>query len=141
LVRLRPQELAIVDHPAFQRLGEIYQLGQTHLVYRGATHKRLEHALGAVHVVQLMIDALARNAGPEPPDPDDTIGGWALDSALRAEEVIFCRLGALLHDMGHLPAGHTLEDELGLLRPHDATDRLDLILDRTAWFGSPYSPP
>ncbi|MGH9891446.1 MAG: hypothetical protein ACREA0_05580, partial [bacterium] len=90
--------------------------------------------------VQLMIDGLARNAGPDPPDPDDTIGDWALDCELRDEEVIFCRLGALLHDMGHLPAGHTLEDELGLLRPHDADERLNLILDRTTWFGSSHSP-
>jgi HD superfamily phosphohydrolase len=39
-------------------LGRIYQLGQSHYVYRGATHKRLEHSIGTLHVVQRMSDAL-----------------------------------------------------------------------------------
>jgi HD superfamily phosphohydrolase len=56
------------------------------------------------------------------------------------EEVAFVRLGALLHDLGHLPAGHTLEDELGLLPPHDADERLNLILDRRLWRGVPVEP-
>jgi hypothetical protein len=40
MVRLSRRELEVIDHPAFQRLFEIYQLGQAHLVYRGATHMR-----------------------------------------------------------------------------------------------------
>ena len=59
---LRDEEVSVVDHPAFQRLGRIYQLGQAFLVYRGATHKRLEHVLGALHVVQRMIGAVSRNS-------------------------------------------------------------------------------
>lgn len=135
LVRLRAEEVAVVNHPAFQRLGEIYQLGQTHLVYRSATHKRFEHALGALHVVQLMIDAVQQNSGPEFPDPGDTVGGWSLGRPLNDSEVAFARLGALLHDIGHLAAGHTLEDELGLLGSHDADQRICLILDRKNWRG------
>ena len=42
---LTDEERTIVDHPAFQRLGKIYQLGQSYLVYRGATHKRLSMLL------------------------------------------------------------------------------------------------
>ncbi|WP_437758954.1 hypothetical protein [Sorangium sp. So ce1389] len=139
-VWLRPIEVSIVDHPAFQRLGEIFQLGQTYLVYRGATHKRLEHAMGALHVAQLMMNALERNSGPKIPRPQDTAGAWNLGEKLRPEEVAFTRLGALLHDVGHLPAGHTLEDELGLLHPHDGDERLNLVLDRTSWYGGTHSP-
>ena len=140
LVRLTPSEVQLVNHPAFQRLGSVYQLGQTHLVYRGATHKRLEHCLGTLHVAQLMIDALSRNAGPNPPDPDDRVGEWALGNGLNEVETAFVRLGALLHDVGHLPAGHTFEDELGLLRAHDTEERIDLVLDRTQWYGVEHTP-
>lgn len=131
-VRLTPPEVKIVDHPAFQRLGEIFQLGQTHLVYRGATHQRFEHSLGAVHVAETMISSLARNAS----GTHDPLGGdWQRDRALSREEETFVRLGALLHDIGHLPAGHTLEDELGLFDKHDGEVRLNLILDRPRWHG------
>ena len=41
-VWLHPEEISVVNHPAFQRLGRIYQLGQSYVVFRGATHKRLE---------------------------------------------------------------------------------------------------
>jgi hypothetical protein len=138
LVRLTQAEIALINHPAFQRLGNVLQLGQTHLVYRGATHKRLEHAIGTLYVAGLFVEAIARNGGPEPPDPDDRVGEWALGPQLSEAEERFTRLGALLHDIGHLPAGHTFEDELGLLPPHDAQDRLNLILDNTDWFGVPH---
>src|SRR5947209_19233943 len=57
-----PEELAVIDHPAFQRLSRINQLGQAHLVYRGATHKRIEHVLGVVGVIQNMISAVQTNS-------------------------------------------------------------------------------
>jgi HD superfamily phosphohydrolase len=139
-VRLTPKEVAVVDHPAFQRLGDIFQLGQTYLVYRGATHMRLEHAMGALHVAHLMIEAINNNAGPPHPRPGDAIGMWNLGVKLRSDEIAMTRLGALLHDIGHLPAGHTLEDEMGALPPHDGDARLDLVLDRTEWHGSKHEP-
>ncbi|MBI3747444.1 MAG: HD domain-containing protein [Chloroflexi bacterium] len=140
LVRLTQREVDIVDHPAFQRLGSVYQLGQTYVVYRGATHTRFEHAVGTLHVAQELIDAIKRNSSGVVPDPADTVGAWSLGQRLNEAERAFVRLGALLHDIGHLPAGHTLEDELGLLPPHDADARLDLILDRIQWNGEPYEP-
>lgn len=136
LIRIgKHDELAVVDHPAFQRLGNVYQLGQTYLVYRGATHTRYEHALGTRHVVELMIDALRRNSSNGRPDPDNRDGDWALGERLTEVEKTFTRLGALLHDIGHLPAGHTIEDELGLLGAHDRAERLHLVWDRTRWDG------
>ena len=136
-VRLTEREVAIVDHPAFQRLGDVNQLGQTFLVYRGATHRRHEHALGTLHVVKLMMDALARNAEATPKG-DDLGGDWRRDEALRPAEKAFVRLGALLHDIGHLPAGHTFEDELGLFAKHDTVERLEAILARPAWLDTAY---
>ena len=53
-----PEEIKVINHPAFQRLSRVNQLGQAHLVFRGATHKRIEHVLGAVHVVEQMILAV-----------------------------------------------------------------------------------
>lgn len=120
-VWLYPEEVAVMDHPAFQRLSRIYQLGQTYLVYRGATHKRFEHSLGTVHVIQRMIDALQNT--------HDKALHQKLPTAamLTVSEQRFVRLGALLHDIGHLPAGHTIEDELCLAGKHDHDERLDGI--------------
>lgn len=119
-----PEEVRIINHPAFQRLGRINQLGQTHLVFRGATHKRFEHSMGTVNVLQRMIDATRHNSEKAKRHPKTA-------RPLSREEERFTRLGALLHDIGHLAAGHTLEDELGLVGKHDADRRLNLI------FGSP----
>src|SRR5690349_12895650 len=60
-VWLSEEEMEIIDHPAFQRLGNIYQLGQAYLAFRGATHKRIEHVLGTVHVAQMIITAIGHN--------------------------------------------------------------------------------
>jgi HD superfamily phosphohydrolase len=135
MVRLSPRELEVIDHPAFQRLFEIYQLGQTHLVYRGATHTRGQHAIGSLQMAMVMIEATKRNAALSDVQRNEH---WQRGERLSREEVSFVRLGALLHDIGHLPAGHTLEDELGLLARHDGDERIGLILDRTEWHGRAY---
>src|SRR4051812_21811410 len=122
LVRLSPREMRVISHPAFQRLFEIFQLGQTRLVYRGATHMRGEHSVGALYVVTLMADALKRNCASGRGRLSEE---WQLDRALSETERSLVRLGALLHDIGHLAAGHTLEDELGVLQPHDADERMN----------------
>ncbi|HKB50466.1 MAG TPA: HD domain-containing protein [Solirubrobacterales bacterium] len=132
MVRLSRRELEVIDHPAFQRLFEVYQLGQTHLVYRGATHMRGEHALGTVSAAMGIMEAINRNAPLASGPPGEH---WEHGPRLSAPEEAFVRLGALLHDIGHLPAGHTLEDELGLLPRHDADERLELILNRKKWRG------
>lgn len=129
-VYLSGRELSVVDHPAFQRLFHINQLGQTNLVYRGATHRRGEHALGAVAAVQLLIDAL--NSSHRRGISDEGMP----EAALSDEEITFARLAVLLHDIGHVAAGHTLEDELGLLDPHDSVDRLTYIFSRDTWGGA-----
>ncbi len=126
-VWLFPEEVMVVDHPAFQRLGRVHQLGQTHLVYRGATHKRIEHALGTVHVVQRMINALKRTSEKA------ARRGQPYAAPPQVAEERFIRLGALLHDIGHVAAGHTVEDELGLIPKHDGDHRLALVFDGSEW--------
>src|SRR5437899_7584981 len=94
-------ELAIrlVDTPAFQRLRYVRQLGLAFLVYPGATHSRFEHALGAYHLARRALSQL-EDAG---------------DVHLDSRERLRLRLAALLHDVGHYPFSHSLE-EAGL--PH-----------------------
>ena len=132
---LYPDEIEIVNHPTFQRLGRINQLGQTYVVYRGATHKRLEHALGALHMVHRMIDALQNTSSKLPPAENEigAINQLRRGAPLSEAEQRFTRLGALLHDIGHIAAGHTVEDELRLLGKHDADGRLTRLFDAADW--------
>jgi hypothetical protein len=123
-----PEEMKVIDHPAFQRLGKVYQLGQAYHVFRGATHKRIEHVLGAVNVAQRMINAIEINA-----DKAAARGEADRRASLNLHEERFVRLSALLHDIGHLPSGHTLEDELCLFGKHDEDERLDLVFGETQW--------
>ena len=99
-IRVDPVALALVDTPVFQRLRYVRQLGLAYLVYPGATHTRFEHALGAYHLSGVTLDMLAAEG--------------ALD-ALPADEPAVVRAAALLHDVGHYPFSHALE-EIGL--PH-----------------------
>jgi HD superfamily phosphohydrolase len=126
-VWLFPEEVEVVNHPSFQRLAKVNQLGQTYLVYRGATHKRLEHVLGAVHVIQRMMEAVEHNR-QKAIDRNE-----AATEELSDFEKRFIRLGALLHDIGHIAAGHTVEDELELTGKHDEDPRLHMIFNSAEW--------
>ncbi len=106
-VELTPLEVSIIDTPGFQRLRHIKQLGAANLVFPGATHTRFDHSLGTLAAAQTMIDAVNRN-------PDNQ---FEIDEEV--EKLI--RLCALLHDVTHMPFGHTLEDEGFLYKKHDDT--------------------
>ncbi|HEX8726311.1 MAG TPA: HD domain-containing protein [Gemmatimonadaceae bacterium] len=94
-IPVEPFARELVDTPAFQRLRNVRQLGLAYLVYPGATHTRLEHALGTYHLARRAL-ALLDESG-------------ALDDALRADAGIV-RAAALLHDIGHYPFSHALEE-------------------------------
>jgi HD superfamily phosphohydrolase len=142
-IYLTELEVRIVDSPAFQRLRKVRQLGMTHLVYPGATHSRFSHSLGALRVVQDLMDIVVDQRSARNP-PDDLFRQWEVACGLRsagnpeeytynaegvhefdrwvAEATILARLGGLLHDLCHVPYGHSIEDELLILMPHDEND-------------------
>ncbi len=94
-IRLDPAALSVIDSPAVQRLRYVRQLGHAFLVYPGATHTRFEHALGAYHLTRRALGALEERgelAGVGEP------------------ERLAVRLAALLHDIGHYPCSHALEE-------------------------------
>ncbi|MFT3886482.1 MAG: HD domain-containing protein [Flavobacteriales bacterium] len=90
-----PTVLHLIDHPWFQRLRYIKQLGLSHLVYPGALHTRFHHALGAMHLMGQAIGVL-RSKG----------------HAITQEEALGAHIAILLHDIGHGPFSHTLEHSL-----------------------------
>ncbi len=94
-VRLDETARRLVDSPPFQRLRYVRQLGLAHLVYPGATHTRFEHALGAYHLASLATTLLADREALRDVDPG---------------EVDIVRAAALLHDLGHYPFSHALEE-------------------------------
>lgn len=85
----------LLEHPYLQRLRRIKQLGLTSFVYPGATHTRFQHALGAVHLMQQAIDNI-RQKGTDITDEE-------------SEAVI---AAILLHDIGHGPFSHALENSI-----------------------------
>ena len=124
-VHLTLLEQWIVDSPPFQRLRRVRQLGTTHLVYPGATHSRFSHALGAVRVAQELLDAIiSQREGLHP--VEDLLAQWEerrgreFVEGEMAKATVQARLGALLHDLGHIPFGHSIEDDRGILERHDA---------------------
>mgnify|MGYP001627265373 CR=1 FL=1 len=104
-----PGELifSIIEHPYFQRLRRIKQLGLTDFVYPGALHTRFHHALGAMHLMSITLDNL-RNKGHE----------------ISAEEYEAALIAILLHDIGHGPFSHALEFSLLNKIPHESLSLL-----------------
>lgn len=90
-----PELIDILNHPWFQRLRYIKQMGSAHLVYPGATHTRLHHSLGACHLMNKALDELASKG---------------ID--ISKEERLGARIAILLHDVGHGPFSHALEHTL-----------------------------
>jgi HD superfamily phosphohydrolase len=107
----------IINHPIFQRLRRIKQLGLTEFVYPGALHTRFHHALGAMHLMSLALDTL-RSKGHE-------ISEKEYESAL---------IAILLHDLGHSPFSHALEHSILDHIPHEKVSlllmhRLNAVFD------------
>jgi uncharacterized protein len=101
----------LIEHPYFQRLRRIRQLGLTHLVYPGALHTRFHHALGAMHLMCNAIDVI-RSKGHE----------------ITADEATGVTIAILLHDIGHGPFSHTLEHNIVSEIKHEELS--ELFMDR-----------
>lgn len=107
-ISLTREELRIVDTPEFQRLRGIRQLGTSYLVFPSAQHTRFEHSMGTSWVVRRMIDEINSRA--------QRTGRAAI---IGEDERRFLSIAALLHDITHIPYGHTFEDERRILPSHD----------------------
>lgn len=90
-----PEIIKIIEHPWFQRLRNIKQMGMANLVYPGAVHTRLHHSLGACHLMGKALDELNTK-----------------HITTSKEECIAARMAALLHDVGHGPFSHSLENTI-----------------------------
>ncbi|MCU0648681.1 MAG: HD domain-containing protein [Gemmatimonadaceae bacterium] len=99
-IPLDPHARALIDTPVVQRLRYVRQLGLAYLVYPGASHSRFEHAVGAYHLAGLALRLLQEHGELDGIDVD---------------EVALVRVAALLHDVGHYPFSHAVE-EIGV--PH-----------------------
>ena len=111
----------LIEHPYFQRLRRIRQLGLTSLVYSGANHTRFEHSIGSMYLVQSALQVL-REKGVE----------------ITEEEAEGVTAAILLHDLGHGPFSHALEEsivkgisheELSLLFMQELNEELNGKLD------------
>jgi hypothetical protein len=107
----------LIEHPYFQRLRRIKQLGLSCMVFPGANHTRFEHALGAVHLMRSAISIL-RLKGQEITD----------------DEADAVTVAILLHDIGHGPFSHVLESTLVQGVPHEQISLL-LMEDLNNQFG------
>lgn len=94
-IRLDGEALELLDSEPLQRLRYIRQLGHAFLVYPGATHTRFEHALGTYHLARRVLSLLAERSELE---------------AIPPEQIRLTRIAALLHDVGHYPFSHALEE-------------------------------
>jgi HD superfamily phosphohydrolase len=92
----------LIEHPLFQRLRRIRQLGLTHFVYPGAMHTRFQHAIGAMYLMGQAIDVI-RSKG----------------HSISDEEASAVTTAILLHDIGHGPFSHSLEYSLFSNTPHE----------------------
>ena len=92
----------LIDHPYFQRLRKIAQLGLTYLVYPGAHHTRFHHAIGCMHLMNKAINQI-RNKGHE----------------ITEAEAEALKIAILLHDVGHGPFSHALEHSIASNITHE----------------------
>lgn len=118
-----PLLFSIISHPYYQRLRRIHQMALAYLVYPGAVHTRLHHSLGAYHLVCLAVNDL-KSKGTE----------------VSPEEEIAVKAAILLHDIGHGPFSHALEnvlipsishEEMSLQIMHELNRQLGGQLDLT----------
>ena len=92
-----PKEIIfdVIEHPYFQRLRRIKQLGMTHLVYPGALHTRFHHVIGAMHLMSKAVAAIRKKGHVITPMEEQGV-----------------LLAILLHDIGHGPFSHALEHDI-----------------------------
>ncbi|MHB8364856.1 MAG: HD domain-containing protein [Vulcanimicrobiaceae bacterium] len=128
-IHLTALERRLIDSPQFQRLRGINQLGMTYVAYPGAVHTRFLHSVGTLHVCTKMIETCNSNANiyqrltPE---------GHPVPLTITPYTELLARLCALLHDLAHVPFGHTLvkEGRVFQLDEWQDTARCKILFDK-----------
>lgn len=125
-VLLTKLEVRLIDTADFQRLRRVRQLGSACMVYPTALHTRFDHSIGTLSTAATMLGSIQANSH-----------STEEQRTITPLEQILARLYALLHDVPHVPYGHTLEDELGILGRHDENDaRLERFFGPSSEIGS-----
>ncbi|MBL7718884.1 MAG: HD domain-containing protein [Flavipsychrobacter sp.] len=114
-----PELMQIIEHPWFQRLRNIRQMGMANLVYPGAVHTRFHHSMGACHLMGIALEKL-KLKGVE----------------FTETECVAARIAILLHDVGHGPFSHALEHSLVEGVPHETISRF-IMKSMEKEFGGP----
>ena len=117
-VYLTHEEIAVLDTPEMQRLRGVKQLGTAYLVFPGAVHTRFDHSIGALHMAGKIVEAVNRSLEL---DPKACLG-------VSEEEARVIRIAALVHDVTHIPFGHSIEDQDGIFGRHDRAERFERVL-------------
>jgi HD superfamily phosphohydrolase len=116
-IPLSAPEISLIGTPAFLRLERIQQLGFVSRIWPGAKHARYEHSIGVMHLARLALEHL--RATPE--------GDWITDLDART-----ITAAALLHDIGHYPFSHAIEELGPPILPHETIGRRLIECDQIA---------
>jgi len=117
-IYLTHEELALLDTREMQRLRGVKQLGTAYLVFPGALHTRFDHSIGSLHMAARMIESVNLSAELDP----------AGSTGISEEEARVIRAAALVHDITHIPFGHSIEDQDGIFGRHDRPERFQKLL-------------
>jgi HD superfamily phosphohydrolase len=142
-------EMAVIDTQAFQRLRTLRQLGQSYVAFPTAEHTRFAHSLGTLYWAAKMLTYLRENYFADATTghegnvtilrrADDAMKQTVLRGMVKRQSPLgvsyfeqFVRIAALIHDITHVPFGHTLEDQAELLPRHDEhPERIDGVFKR-----------
>ncbi len=107
-IKILDEEKQIIEHPFFQRLRSIKQLGFSEFVFPGATHTRYLHSIGVMDISSKVFDQLFKDKRSNP-------------DIVRLRETV--RLACLLHDIGHAPLSHTTEFVMPTVSTLNLADR------------------
>jgi len=131
-VLMNDLERDVIDTPEFQRLFRTSQMGFVHLVFQTANHTRGAHCIGACHIANQLIEHLNKNTNELYAENEKDRSDLYAYFNISVSERILIRLGALLHDISHLPFSHDIEKKTHRI-PYGPTEGERLKL--RSWYG------
>jgi HD superfamily phosphohydrolase len=116
-IEMSPEELALISSSPFQRLERIQQLGFASRVWPGARHTRFEHSVGVLYLARQALDHLLERFGRD---------------VIPVDAARVLSAAALLHDIGHYPFSHAIEELGNPVLPHEVVGRSIILADPIA---------